>query len=274
MHWIVEWNAKVWHELKFAWFGTRSCTYFVFGFGFLGFFITLAILNAIYYHFDMDSGVWWNGFFFFACKIIFGTNVAAMSSLPYPGHKQKDDNYPNRTKAECFCIKLKHKLEGMNLVFFRSVLWKIILLWACCGPVSLGLYILFEFFCCCCFHLVRAAHSKACSLKVYILQLQIWMNLIWFSFFILFLFCSTNKMYSFEMKILRTPAKQRRNIFLLIHIFFVGWKKWFKIFQRNDDEYTKQAGQMRLFQMKFSKNNFHSGWSRTVSPFCLQFPKW
>lgn len=51
-----------------------------------------------------------------------GTNVAVMSSLPYPGHEHKDDNYPNKAKAECSCIKLKHKLKCMNLVFFCSVL--------------------------------------------------------------------------------------------------------------------------------------------------------
>lgn len=75
--------------------------------------------------------------------------------------------------------------------------------------------------------------------------ITIWMNLIWFSFLILF--CSSNKMYSFEMEILCAQAKQRWNKFLLIHIIFVGWKKWFNIFQRNNDEYKNQTGQMWLW---------------------------
>lgn len=119
----------------------------------------------------------------------------------------------------------------MNLVFFRSVLWQIILSWACCCPVSLGLYILFELFF---FFVFMGLEQLSLKPGIAYFTITIWMNLIWFSFLILF--CSSNKMYSFEMEILCTQPKQRWNKFLLIHIIFVGWKKWFNIFQRHNDE--------------------------------------
>lgn len=205
----------------------------------------------------MDSGVWW---FFLVRKIILGTNVATMSSLPYPRLKLKDDNYPNKPKAECFRIKL---------VFFRFILWIINLSWVLLlCPVSLGLNFIW-IFSLCCFHWFWVLSSLEQSLKpesaYFIIKIR--MNLIWFSFFnFCFCFFFTNKMYSFEMEILFAHRpEQRWNIFLLIHIFIVGWKKWFNIFQRNNVEYTKEAGRMWLFQMKFSKNNFHSRPSRTFS---------
>lgn len=115
-----------------------------------------------------------------------------------------------KTKAECFCIKLKHKLKGMNLCvlllcFVENNSVMSLLLPSFFGIIYfIWIFVLFSL-------VLSTAQSNAWSLKVHILQSKF--GWIWFVFHFSFCFCSAPPIKCILLKWKFCGRRQSRNAY-------------------------------------------------------------